>query len=182
MCKDHSTKQRHQRGITLLELIVTLSIVAIMVTAAAPSFQDVLNRTAETAVTNVFVSGMLATRTYAVTHKQNLVLQAIDGDWNNGFQVNIGNGDGEVLSQSEFTDSEIEVSFQPSAQDVEFLSFDRLGRVTPPDSQFSICNALSEQAVEVSVSYFGKAEIARDGEGNIDYTECVTEEGGGSGG
>lgn len=146
------------RGFTLIELMVVLVIAAVLLAVGTPSFRGMLNNNAQAASMNVLVSGVLSARTYAVTHKRAVVIQPVEGDWSNGFTVNMDNAAGEVIATSEFDESDIQVT---SDAPLGFLSFDRLGRVTPANSNFTVCNTATSQSVDINVNYFGKASINR---------------------
>lgn len=59
---------RSNRGITLIELLVTLAVVAVLATLAAPSFRDFIVRGKMTSVTGDFTSSVMRARNAAVSH------------------------------------------------------------------------------------------------------------------
>lgn len=58
------------RGVTLIELMVTLSVLAILVTMGVPAFQDLINNNKATGVTNSLVSALNFGRSEAVKRGQ----------------------------------------------------------------------------------------------------------------
>lgn len=63
-----------QRGLTLVELVVTVAIVAILASAAAPSFRDMMERNRLSALNNQLVSAINYARGEAVKRVFNVVL------------------------------------------------------------------------------------------------------------
>lgn len=57
---------RKQAGVTLLELLITLSIAAILVTLTAPSFQDLIRRNRATTQSNELLTALNLARSEAV--------------------------------------------------------------------------------------------------------------------
>ncbi len=55
-----------QKGFTLLELIVTLAVVAIVLTMGIPSFQALIRDNRLIALTNEFIGAMHLTRSEAI--------------------------------------------------------------------------------------------------------------------
>lgn len=157
------------RGYTLIELMIVLAIAAILLALGAPSIRGVLNHNAEASAVNVLISGIASARTYAVTHKRQVVLESREGDWSKGFYIKPGSIVNESISDTAFEDSRITIS---SDAPFTFLAFDRLGRATPANSTFTVCNENIQQGVEIDVNIFGKAHIARDANGNLIRVAC----------
>ena len=92
---------RRQRGFTMIELLVTISIAAIMLTIAIPSFQSFLLNSRLTGHTNDLVLGMAYAKSEAVKRGGNVEVCASDdeatcsGDWDEGWIVR--SNDGQVL-------------------------------------------------------------------------------------
>ena len=63
---DIHTFHRFQRGLTLLEMIVSLSISAILTTTAIPAFQELVQRNRLTTEINTFVGHLHYTRSEAI--------------------------------------------------------------------------------------------------------------------
>lgn len=82
-----STMNR-QHGFTLVELMITLAVLAIMVTVAIPSFRDFImnNRLASNA--NEFVAAIHLVRSGAIKHQRNAYITSNAGtNWTNGWSV-----------------------------------------------------------------------------------------------
>lgn len=76
-------------GFTLIELMVTIAIVAIMLVAAAPSFRNFIRNSELTSLTNKLLAAINAARSEAMKYGQNaLVIPANGGnDWTQGWIV-----------------------------------------------------------------------------------------------
>ncbi|CAN5229124.1 hypothetical protein BH10PSE18_BH10PSE18_37640 [soil metagenome] len=76
------------RGLTLVELMVTLAILAILMAAAAPSFSGFLRNAELTAVANSFVAALNAARSAALKRNLPALVTPLDDahtDWTQGF-------------------------------------------------------------------------------------------------
>lgn len=62
--------QRNLRGFTLVELMVTLVIMAILVAAALPNFRDLLRRNQVASASNALLASLSYARTEAITRGQ----------------------------------------------------------------------------------------------------------------
>ena len=91
------------RGFSLIELIVTLAIAAILVTTAVPSFFGMIQRDRLTTQANDFVSSLSLARAEAASRGQRIVVCksagpaynscATSGGWEQGWIIFADNGD-----------------------------------------------------------------------------------------
>ncbi len=63
-----------QKGFTLLELIVTMSVAIILLTVGVPSFRDVVKNSRITAQTNEFLASVNLARSEAVKRGETMIL------------------------------------------------------------------------------------------------------------
>src|SRR5207245_7912097 len=78
---------RSARGFTMMELVVTVSLAAILATIAAPSFNGMIaSQRARTFAADLYVT-LAKARSEALTLNQNATLQANPGEWQNGWQI-----------------------------------------------------------------------------------------------
>ncbi len=83
--------RRCARGFTMTELVVTVSLAAILAAIAAPSFNGMIaTQRARTFAADLYVT-LAKTRSAALTLNQNVTLQANAGGWQNGWQIRDAN-------------------------------------------------------------------------------------------
>ena len=76
-----------QRGFTIVELVITLLIVAILSTMAVPSFTTMIKNNRLTTQVNEFILALNVTRSEAVKRGSSVTITAVGGDWNAGWTV-----------------------------------------------------------------------------------------------
>jgi type IV fimbrial biogenesis protein FimT len=78
---------RSERGFTLTELVVTVSVAAILATIAVPSFSGIIaNQRAKTLASALYAT-LAKTRSSALTLNGNVTLQPKAGGWASGWQI-----------------------------------------------------------------------------------------------
>jgi type IV fimbrial biogenesis protein FimT len=79
--------RRSEGGFTLTELVVTVSVAAILMTVAVPSFNGIVaNQRAKTLASALYAT-LSKTRSEALTLNANVTLQPKAGGWGNGWQM-----------------------------------------------------------------------------------------------
>jgi type IV fimbrial biogenesis protein FimT len=82
------TKALRLRGFTLIELMVTLALAAVLMMVAVPSFVTFQRNSELTSVANNLVGAMNTARTEAMKRNMNVYVAPISGtDWDTGWQV-----------------------------------------------------------------------------------------------
>lgn len=79
-------------GFTLIELIITLAVGAVVVTIAVPAFTNVIKSNRLTAQVNMFVTSMNYARSEAINRRQNYSVVAENGDWTQGWTIQDAGG------------------------------------------------------------------------------------------
>lgn len=86
---------RRQAGFTLLELMIAITILVILVAAAAPSIRDIAASQNVTARINALNQAMLLARSEALKNQAPVSITPTGGDWAKGWTVFLDtNGDG----------------------------------------------------------------------------------------
>jgi type IV fimbrial biogenesis protein FimT len=95
-----------QKGFTLIELMISLGILAILATMAVPSFQGVIEKNRVTSQANALLSAVQTARSEAVRRGVAVGFSAIGGDYDDGWCVHTGNNcaTGTILSQGDTRD------------------------------------------------------------------------------
>ena len=79
--------RRSARGFTMMELVVTVSLAAILGTIAVPAFNGMIaTQRARTFAADMYAA-LAKTRSEALTLNNNVTLQANAGGWANGWQI-----------------------------------------------------------------------------------------------
>ncbi|OAL80872.1 fimbrial biogenesis protein FimT [Acinetobacter sp. SFB] len=85
---------KQKNGFTLIELIITLAIVAIIVSIALPYFHDIMARQEIKNISNKLISSIQLAKSHAAIHHTNVVLcpsqnkvSCQSSHWNSGFIV-----------------------------------------------------------------------------------------------
>jgi type IV fimbrial biogenesis protein FimT len=76
-----------QGGFTLIELMVTFAVLAVMLTLAAPSFRAFQRNSELTSAANSLASALASGRAEAMKRQLNVLIRPTGGDWRNGWTV-----------------------------------------------------------------------------------------------
>ena len=139
-------------GFTLIELMVTLSVLAVLTTIAAPSFVSFLRNSELTSFTNKLVAAINTARSEAMkTGRNAYVIPASDASWSKGWRVFIDlNGNGSFDEGTDLTvlterapPSYIQIAGTNDAgADAPYLSFGSTGYARVKSGSSSTANAV----------------------------------------
>lgn len=162
-----------QSGFTLIELMVTLAVLAILLTVAAPSFRETIQNNRITAQANELVTALNLGRNEAVKRGQTVTVCASStgnscvGSWTGGWLVMTdANGDAVVNG----TDSVLRVwegltGSTSAAASTNTLSYNRLGALISGGIvtlNLSIPNCTGMQRRNITVSNTGRISVVRN--------------------
>lgn len=75
------------KGFTLIELMITVTIMSILLTVGLPSFQSIIASSRLTSAANGMVSALQLARVEAVKQSKPVVIAKKNGNWQNGWVV-----------------------------------------------------------------------------------------------
>jgi type IV fimbrial biogenesis protein FimT len=160
-----SRAMTNQRGFTMMELLIAIAILAIVTTAALPSFTQVIQNNRLSSQTNELVTAMQYARSEALKRSLGVtVCSSSDGaecggDWNEGWIViaDLGGTDEEVLrvwgSPGELFE------FTPANGTVEFQRTGFADAVYSVDLDLDYCSG--DNARRISVERTGRVGSER---------------------
>jgi len=179
-----ATRLRSMTGFTVIELVITVAVLAILVAIATPSFRELSVNNRTTAATNNLLADLALARNEAVKTARNAYVTSRGSDWSNGWIVWVdadGNGSrgGEepVLRQQDPVDSDTMAagnSFDLNALSgtttggaaIAELAFGPLGQIRIPDdgARFSVCRPDGDvtKSAGIRVDISGRAQSVRD--------------------
>lgn len=139
------------RGFTLIELMVTLSVAAILLTVGVPGMRDLIANNRLTATTNLFVSSLNIARSEAIKQGRNATVcvsdlatqNACNGtNWQKGWIVWVDsnqNGNFDYPDELIRTVQPLSDSVQIAATENSF-SIDSQGNVDNPNKNIDVCD------------------------------------------
>lgn len=96
--------KKYQHAFTLIEMMVTLSILIVLTTLAAPSFQSFQRSNLLSSYTNTLVAGLHTARNEAIKRNEHTYLAPLEGNWINGWRVYVDKDfDGSYTSGNDIT-------------------------------------------------------------------------------
>lgn len=160
MRKVMKTMVKNERGFTLVELMITLSVAAILLTLAVPSFTEMVANNRMTTNANQFVTAMNFARSEAIKRNAAIDVTATGGSWSNGWTVTV-NSDGTVLNTFEALAGS--ASFTSAGGNTAF-QYQASGRVTPAAGDtLTLCDdRAGETGRTVTVTNTGRVATANN--------------------
>lgn len=169
----------HQQGLTLIELMVTLAVAAILVGVAIPNLSTLYRNNLLSSNANDLAHSLNFARSEAITRGASVTVESLDsdGDWNKGWKISSNGTDIRVLQVANSGGILIGTNAVGSA-----ITFTSNGNTTGGAS-FTLCDsgdiddfaAKSSRVRLITVALSGRVSsmTANDGR-NVSVTECLS--------
>lgn len=153
-------------GFTLIELVITMAVAAILAMVALPQFKDMIVNNRATAQANDFLTALTLARSEAIKRRETIRVAAVDSsaaanEWGLGWQVVVVSS-GTVLRAFEALDS---ASTLDSVGDVAAIDFDSAGMLSAPAAsqtfQLRSTDCTGDQGRDITLTVTGRASVAR---------------------
>ena len=77
----------HQRGVSLIELLMGLTIAAVVLSLVSPAFAALTQSTRRDEAAQSIIGGIRTARTLAISRSEVVMIYGINGDWGQGWRI-----------------------------------------------------------------------------------------------
>jgi type IV fimbrial biogenesis protein FimT len=154
------------RGITLVELMVTLAVVGIVAMAATPGIRDLIANSQLATGTNAFITALSMTRSEAVSRAETVRMVAVDAtdatnEWGNGW--NIVAEDGTIIIVFDALSGSTRID---GPDGVNAISFDERGLLAAGGAGLviDVCDSRTDPSIphrQINISATGRPQLER---------------------
>jgi len=173
------------KGLTLIELMVVISIIAILASLTAPSFTDMIRRQKVSGESNVLFSLVYLARSEAIKRNSIVTIcksndaDQCGGNWSDGwivFQDNDEDGSrdaGEMLISSGTIGNDYQLNWTAFGSN-NYIRFTHNGLTLAQNGTFKLCPADNDAkyARAVVISKTARVRIPKDDNGNGVYEDA----------
>lgn len=173
---------QYAKGFTLAELIVSLSILAIMLALAVPSFGNIVKSNRAAAFTNDLLTDLHVARSEAIRRNQPVTMcksedrQSCSGNWGDGWIIfsdanrdrTIDGDQGDkLLATSDAVGKSLKLNWNAFRSD-NYIQFSSMGFIHSNNGTFKICPPDNDarQARAVIINRVGRARVSSDKNGD----------------
>jgi type IV fimbrial biogenesis protein FimT len=163
---------RRVRGVTLIELLVTLTVAAILLGVAVPSFTNLIVSNRAVAQTSLFVNALNYARSEAVKRGQFVYVRPPSGstDWTQGWQIFVKastnldstfqTGDTLLRTQGAFTGN-ANLTSASQNNSISYVGFNGLGGLLTDANLFGSNNTGTNTELQFSFTVAGRTDLTK---------------------
>lgn len=154
-----------KNGFSLIELIVTLAIVAIVMMIGVPNFNSAIQNSRLTTTANELVTGFHLARSESVKRNQNVVVSAINDNWQNGYRVFVDLSKATAAAKNTFDEGDFlikestQLALPVTSDNGAFVTYNSLG-ITGKIIKFSLCNNETKKGRLIRLNAIGRPMIS----------------------
>ncbi len=160
-------KNNKIQGFTLLELMITVAIAAILTAIGIPSFTGLIRDSRMTTSTNDFLTALNYARSEAATRNEDVIVQSKSGinlDWKDGWDVYIDANTNNIVDPGELlkTHDALPAGYTLTSNNFNTqVEYDPSGMITTNfNASFFLClNSDASTARAVIVNRLGRARV-----------------------
>lgn len=154
--------KRRQCGLTLIEFMIAIAVLAILITIAVPSFADLIQNTRFSSTTNDFLITLRSARSEAIKRRAPVRVESVNAnaDWSGGWRVTVvANGQQIGLHDPLARGQTL------TGQSLAVLQFDDQGFLNQSDV-LTLCGRPSDTGRRIAVLPSGQAKVEP-------YAQCI---------
>lgn len=144
------------KGFTLIELMVTVTIMSILLSVGLPSFQSIIASSRLTSTTNAMVSALQLAKSEAMKQHKTVVIRKKNNDWANGWEVFVDDLiDNKIFDAGETilvvtTFDSVNSTIQIVPTYTNYISFSATGRAAA--GHFTFCSGSDYRSVIIAAT------------------------------
>ena len=148
------------KGFTLVELMVTIAVAAILLAIAMPSLESMSHNNALKSTTRDLVSTISTARSQSISTRTDVEVQPASGGWADGWSI-IYDAAALETDQEFTTGTDVTVTREGGSGAMTFLS---RGGLQGGAATFSVCHAELDTGRTITVSFLGKVSVTTKGD------------------